>query len=252
MIKYIWYILIIFISFSCKTIKKTVSLEKSDTISELIEKRMNLKKSEYYCCEKVDIKISGEESINARAKVMISTGKFIFISASFMGLEIGRAQITPDSIKYINRLKREYFFGNKSNMEKMIGFEINYEILENLLITGMPIDNNENKNKILKKFLDNGREYIYQYADNQKRFIKIYYEKYPLKESRIELSDRIKEFCFIGLFTEYQDKPYYPRYIKATLINKGRNRDFEITIGKIENKSFPNTSFKINKNYNEL
>jgi len=250
--KYFLYIFITVIFISCKPLQKIKIREQSGMISEIVKEKVNIKRSDFYFCDKINIRFSDEEIKNIQAKIFISTGKFIFVSVSFLGIEIGRAQISEDSIKYINRLKREYYFGNIKNLTRIVGMEFEYSEVENLLIKGLPLNTRDNIKTVLHRFNDNGSDYVYHYGDDVKRFIKVYFKKIGMKEYRIEVMDHINGLYLVGVMDDYRNDPLYPGSIKVNLVNKEKKMDFEISIGKIENKDFSNTSFKINTNYNEL
>ncbi len=59
----------------------------------------------------------------------------IYISlAPFLGIEVARAIITPDSVKLINRLESTYYVGNLSFLSKMFNAEIDFFMLQALLL----------------------------------------------------------------------------------------------------------------------
>ncbi len=244
---------IILIGFtSCKPLQKITELKSKNSLSEVVTSKLNSKKSQFYTCENISIRIVGEDEKNFKAKFFISTGKLIFVSINILGFEIGRAQISPDSIKYINRIKREFYFGEISNFYKKTGIDLNYMEIENFLIRGVPLNENDNLKRIVERFYESGSDYIYYVQDDLKRFIKIYVDKNTLKEYRIELTDHQKGIYLIGLLDDYMENPFYPGSFKISFLKDDKKMDLDISVGKIENSNFRNISFKVNNNYNEL
>jgi hypothetical protein len=251
--KYLLYLLLLIAISSCKPLGKIANREERNLLADVIEKKVTNRKSEYFLCDRADIQIGDEGTKTLHAKFFITTGKSIFISLSyFLGIEIGRAQITHDSIKYINRVNREYYFGNIENLIKLTGINFGYEEIENILLKGIPLNEKDNKKKVLSRFTDTGTEYIYNFWFDPKKFVKVYFEKATLKEYKIELSDNVNGLYFVGSLSDYLSEPSYPGVIRASVIKGEKKTDIKIFINKIENKVFQNTSFKINNNYNEL
>ncbi len=51
-----------------------------------------------------------------------------------LGLEVARLKITPDSIKFMNRLDRVYFEGDYQLLNNFLQTTIDFDILQSLLI----------------------------------------------------------------------------------------------------------------------
>src|SRR3989304_4509910 len=109
--KYILFFFILVQFSSCKIVERINIKEEKNLLSDVVEKKITKRKSENFLCDRVDIQIGGDELKNFHAKVVIAEGKSIFISASyFLGIEVGRIQLSRDSIKFINRINRVYYF----------------------------------------------------------------------------------------------------------------------------------------------
>jgi hypothetical protein len=59
----------------------------------------------------------------------------IYISATFSIFgEVARVVITPDSLKFLNRYERVFFVGEIGHLNKLIGADVDYQMLEALLM----------------------------------------------------------------------------------------------------------------------
>ncbi len=251
--KWILYLLALTVFSSCKTLGKLNIKVERNLLNEVIENKLADQKEKYFLCDRVSVQIGDDETKSLHAKVFIVTGQSIFISLSYLlGIELGRIQITHDSIKYINRIKREYYFGEIRFLTKLAGVNFDYEEIENFIIKGIPINSKDSRKRILLRFTESDTDYIYNYGIESNKFVKIYFEKTPLQEYKIEFSDHLNKFYFIGYLDNYLSEPSYPGVIKATILRSGKETDLKLFINKIENKDFQNTSFKVNNNYNEL
>lgn len=69
----------------------------------------------------------GENRTTFRANLSTQKDKSIVISFNKLNIPVGRILLTPDSIKYVNHLEKNYFSGNYYFLEKMfnVGFDFN-------------------------------------------------------------------------------------------------------------------------------
>ncbi|MGB0882808.1 MAG: DUF4292 domain-containing protein [Vicingaceae bacterium] len=136
------------------------------------------------------------ETISAKANVAIvdSAGKktgfkthlrirkdsAIWMSISKLSVEAARVLITTDSVKIINRLNKEYFIGDFSYINKVFGTDLDYQMMEALLI-GNSLDFEE-KGRLISR-VDRQKD-LYYLSTVKKRKVKM-----ELKKDK----DKIKE-----------------------------------------------------------
>jgi len=58
----------------------------------------------------------------------------IYINASKFGIEGARLVLTPDSVKFLNHFASNYYVGNYTLLEQLIGFKVNFYMLQSLLV----------------------------------------------------------------------------------------------------------------------
>ncbi len=72
---------------------------------------------------------------NISGTLRIKKDEAIYISlAPVLGIEIARAIITPDSLKFLNRLESSYYIGHIGFLNSMLNTSFDFEILQALLI----------------------------------------------------------------------------------------------------------------------
>ena len=80
------------------------------------------------------ITLNDTETHDVNLSVRIASGKAIWISVTaLMGVEAGRALITPDSIKIMNRLKHEYLAVPFDTVYSFTGSKLSFDDLQALL-----------------------------------------------------------------------------------------------------------------------
>jgi len=90
------------------------------------------------------------------ANIRIESDKAIWISVTaLMGIEAARVLITPDSVKIVNRLEGEYVSQPYAYLHKLVGNELSFSALQQLL-TGNVIDSFSNEEPEIRT---NGKHY---------------------------------------------------------------------------------------------
>ncbi len=236
---------------SCKTIPIAAPSADSD-FKQFLFKRIEHSNSDFFSCDQVELDISYGESRKLKAKIYLKKGDFIFASINFLGIEIGRAEISPDSIKIINRFDRTYYFGKIDDIKDRMNGGLSYYQIESLLLKGVVALKGENRKKQRSQFSEDGDFYIFNYQQSADRYVKSYYEKDSFKERKIEVVDRKSEFYLLCNLEDYENLNEYPEALKIKLKAKEFNADINISIGKISKAKFEKKSFAINSKYREM
>ena len=162
----------------------------------------------------------------------------IWISANtFFGVEIIRAQLTPDSIYFINRINKTYLIKPASHVKELINLNLSFYDLQDM-ITANP--------KILKKNykLEVDENGFYLVSDNFSYSITNNYRIQNIKRSD---NTNNLEFALEG----YQEADNFPRTITLKF---EADKIFETTINysKIEFNKPQKIIFKIPDSYDEI
>jgi hypothetical protein len=133
--KVIFFVVILFLFNSCG-ITKIKTKESMHTIStrKLIK---NYKKSLFSKKTlKAKVKIRYEDKNTTQSlsiKLRIKKDEVIWMSGSFLGIPLAKVKITPTKVQFYEKIKKTYFDGDFSLLSQMLGTEINYSQLQNLL-----------------------------------------------------------------------------------------------------------------------
>ncbi|HSV87496.1 MAG TPA: DUF4292 domain-containing protein [Bacteroidales bacterium] len=97
--------------------------------------------------------------------IRIHKDKAIWVSvAPFLGIEISRILITPDSVKFLNRLEASYFVGDINYLQTILGQSLDYFMLQDLFM------GNDFKNFSSDNFsIFNDRELILLRSNNRQK-----------------------------------------------------------------------------------
>ncbi|NNK82899.1 MAG: DUF4292 domain-containing protein [Flavobacteriaceae bacterium] len=130
------FVLILVILFTaCKSAKRVTDSGTLDTrisIKELIKshKKQDFKFTTLQSKVKVEY-TQGTKSQSHTVNLRMEKDKTIWISASFA---VVRAKITPERVSFYNKLDNTYFDGDFSLISDLLGTELNFENIQNLLL----------------------------------------------------------------------------------------------------------------------
>jgi hypothetical protein len=238
--------------YSCKSVPLT-SPDREGDFAQFLYKKSKAPESKYYSCEQVIILINDEEvSKTAKAKVYIQSGSFIYMNLNILGIELGRAEITPDSIKFINRIDKTYYFNKLEGLNSILKLNMTYNQLENLILKGFVFDGYEKFKKFKSHINEDAKSYLYVYNNYDVPGITSYFSKDTFQESNIEIGDSLSDFYLLATLLNYPDPGSYPKEIVVTLKKREYKAEVNIEIGKISNNKIGSRSFEVNKKYREI
>lgn len=190
----------------------------------------------------------GESSQRVSVSLRMEKDKAIWISAP---LGIVKAYITPDRVSFYNKLENEYFDGDFSYLSNILGTELNFEKVQNLLMGQALFDLREGKYDIEVA----NKNYLLTPKKSMELFQTIFQvepENFKMATQRLEqpLKRRLLEIDY----KDYQkiNKWVLPNTVLITAISENVKNTIGIEYRNIEfdqEFSFP---YKIPKGYKEI
>lgn len=119
---------------SADTASKGVRLNKMSK-KALIE-NLNSTQSQFSTFES-RIKVKYEDSKrmqNLTVTLRMQKDSLIWMNASFLGISMARALITPEKVQYYEKIDKTYFEGDFNILSRYLGTELNFYQLQNLLL----------------------------------------------------------------------------------------------------------------------
>ncbi len=71
---------------------------------------------------------------NVSAEIRIKKGESILVSIRFLGITMAKAFITPDKVRYYEKLNSKYFEGNYSILSQWLGTDLDFTKVQNLFL----------------------------------------------------------------------------------------------------------------------
>ncbi|MEA1786655.1 DUF4292 domain-containing protein [Arenibacter sp. GZD96] len=190
----------------------------------------------------------GASSQGVSVSLRIEKDKAIWISAP---LGMVKAYITPDRVSFYNKLENEYFDGDFSYLSAMLGTELDFQKVQNVLLGQALFDLREDK------FAVEISEGNYQLKPiNINQLFKALYQIEPthFKMASLVLAQPLKNRMLEIQYKDYQkiNQRIAPSDIKINALNGSTQSTIELTYRNLEfNKplSFP---YSIPKGFKEI
>ena len=122
-------------TYSCKSAKVVATngeINKNITAKQLI--RENTRNESKFKTLQARVKIDYTQDLQQQAysvNLRMEKDKTIWISAT---LGLARAMITPDEVSFYDKINNQYFKGDYAIISNLLGVELNYEKVQNLLL----------------------------------------------------------------------------------------------------------------------
>ena len=129
------FIMLSFIAFSCK--------KKGSKSATLSDKVMNNDFTFDYLSTKAKVNyLDSEQNLSTGMNIKMKQDSAIWLSITpALGIEMMRILIRKDSVFMLNRLKKEYYAGSFELIQKQLGLNVNYRLVEKMMLGNIPIKN---------------------------------------------------------------------------------------------------------------
>jgi hypothetical protein len=210
-------------------LKKTTEIINSVNYNSTYSKWLNLKGRAKIVQKNQEIKVN-VNIINRKDSIIWVSAKGPF------GIEIIRAQITPDSVFLINRINKKHFTKSALEARKLLKVDFSFYDFQDI-ITANP--------KILKKnyTLKANREFFHLIADSVSYLVSNTYKVQNIKRLTSKNTLEIT-------LEDYLEEDNFPRKINLK-VEAGESFEATIEYSKVEFKKPKKTLFEMPNLYNE-
>ena len=250
--KFLYLILLVSVAMGCRSAKSltaTGSIKENMTAKQLIKE--NKKQTADFKTLQAKVKIDyseGDKSNGVSVTLRIEKDKFIWLSAP---LGAARAMITPDKVQFYNKLENEYFDGDYSLLSDLLGIELDFEKVQNLLLGEMIFDVKDEPFTVS----NNEVSYVLQ-PENQKSIFEIFYLLNPghFKLDSQQLSQSLQKRVLQVDYKRYQlvNKEIIPEIINIDAVEDTSEIKIDLEYKSVtlnEEVRFP---FEIPSGYKEI
>ena len=123
-----------------KTPAAVVKEENALTSEKIIQNHYNNKSDFSTLYIRASAKYKHEDdSQSVSAEIKIKKDEKILVSIRVLGITVAKALITPNEVKYYEKINGNYFEGNYEALSQWLGTDLDFNKIQNMLI-GQPID----------------------------------------------------------------------------------------------------------------
>lgn len=250
-LKYIILSVLIFLVFNCKSSRTISGGEANFKLSTKQLIKENSKQTPDFNTLQSKLKITYNQDGNGQSYTVNFRAKkdeILWISATF---SVVKALVTPEKVSFYNKLDNTYFEGDYKYLSDLLGTELDFQKVQNLLLGETIFSLNTNTYDVSV----NDEAYILQ-PKKQLELFEIFFLLDPVRfKVKSQQISQPKEFRHLQIdYLTYQevDKQTLPENIKIIAVEANKETNIELEFRNItlnENISFP---YKIPSGFKEI
>lgn len=107
----------------------------------------------YFSVKRINCQFdNGKTKTSFKASILAEKDKRITIMLSKLNIPVGRLWLTPDSVKFINYLEKNYFLDDYSYLSSMLDIDLDFETVHAIISTNIFALGEERHDKDLKQY----------------------------------------------------------------------------------------------------
>lgn len=227
---------------SCKTTREIpVAVAKPMSTAKLLS---NIDENSFnyndFSIKRINCQYSGNKSkANFKISLKAIKDKQILVAISKLNIPVGRVLLTPDSVKYVNYIDRNYFIDDYSYLSDFLNIDLDFETIQSIISNNAFSYRNDPKNKDFKTFSSSVENGMYL-LESEKESKIIRFEE---KGKSAKIDRRLKRLNDEALILQkmYFDPGNFA-LTKLLIEDKTNKRKVEITFQdfvKVEQKDYP-------------
>ncbi|QIA06521.1 DUF4292 domain-containing protein [Draconibacterium halophilum] len=177
---------------SCKTPSELALVEARPISTNKLLKRVeqNSFDYDYLTIKRVNCNFSSSQS-KATFKINLKAKKDdrILVSISKLNIPVGRVLLTPDSVKYVNYIDRNYFVDDYSYLSSFLHIDLDFATIQSIISNNAFSYRNDPKNKDYRTFDSFIEDNLYVLQSEKSRKIEKMEEKENKAERRLRRLD---------------------------------------------------------------
>ncbi len=248
--KYIGFLVILLVFVSCKSTKSIAVGEADGTLSpkKIIQNHYQNQLNFETLSGKVKIAYSdGENDQGVAVSMRIKKDEVIWISAP---LGVVKAHITPQRVSFYNRLENEYFDGDFSYLSNILGTEVDFNMVQNLLVGNAVLDLRDQK---FSSAVEDGKYSLKPKKKNP--LYKILFQLEPkyfrVANQQISQAEEDRLLTMAYAYQEVTEK-ILPKSVTIKAMDKEKTNTIDLEYRGVEFDRKLNFPYKIPKGFKEI
>ncbi len=244
------FFIVVFLFSSCKVLRvNDVSLRRNMHYTEAVrQKFITSARPEHLLISNADLSISAENQTNMKITIYVKKDEFIFVSGKLLGFEIFRFMLSEDSIKFINRVQRNYYFGSIEDVNNNSLKVLSLEEIQEIIYTGLVKEEGFSRKYIERKFQPDIDHISYTRVVDEGKKIDLEYDLSVFLK-KILFTDHVNSI-YINMDIEREGNMFDG--IEGSYLKNNYRIGWEFRNNGIRFVPYTRIQFKIGKNYNEV
>ena len=243
----LWIIALTLFLFACGSNKDVVTSTLENRSSKSIIKKVNQNHLDYsWFTAKLNGKIEKNESnTTVSINLRIRKDSVIWLSVSaLLGIEVARIQITPDSLKLMNRINKTYWIGDFEDIESVYGIPANYKQLEGILVGQISLENQK-----MRSIVSENKYLLFNKSKKENPQSKAWIDSRFLIDTYL-LEDELEQSLTIR-YLEYEKhtQRWVPLKLNLLLANTDQQTQANFTYSKVNINNPKKVNFNIPDSY---
>ena len=148
-------VLVALIVSSCKTTREiSTAIVRPISTSKLLSNiENNAFNYDYFTIKRINCQFSGNDSkANFTINLKAIKDKQILVAIKKMNLPVGSVLLTPDSVKYVNYIDRNYFIDDYSYLSSFLNIDLDFSTIQSIISNNAFSYRNDSRDKDFKTF----------------------------------------------------------------------------------------------------
>jgi len=248
-------LILVLVVISCKSSKSTI--ENSVAIKSISVKKVFKKYFQnrfHKNTVEARLKVAYQDVTNKQnlsVTLRIDKDEVIWLNATYIGVIVARVKITPSSVSYYEKINKTYFTGSFEFLKNILGTDVNFTQLQNLLLGQAIFDLNGQEYKAV---VDNNAHLLLPVEQKALFDVLFWINPIHFKLDRQELNSRLKNQTLKVVYKKYTtiDDETFPKNIEIRAKENDRFTNIDIEYRSvIFNKVF-STPFKVPNGYKQI
>lgn len=227
---------------SCRTAREVPVVElKSVSAGKLLkEVEKNALDYDYFTIKRINASFSGTDSkTNFKLNLKAKRDEVILASISKLNIPVGKILLTPDSVKYVNYLEKNYFIDDYSYLSDVLNIDLDFETIQSILSNNAFSYRNDPRQKDFRTFDSSTEDGLYVLQSEKDRKL----DKFEDKGKNGKIRRRLNRLGDEALIV--QKMFFDPRNFalkKLVIFDKSNDRTMEMDFDdfvKVEKTDYP-------------
>lgn len=224
---------------------------------------------------------NGKTKASFKASILAEKGKRITVLLSKLNIPVGRLWLTPDSVKFVNYLEKNYFLDDYSYLSSMLDMDIDFDMVHAIISNNIFALGDEKRDKEIRDYeskIDSGmyvlesEKKFRERKDNQRisdrrqarksqKIISnspvhqsIYVDPETFKLRKITMEDAVNSRMMKMLFSDFTTvgKQLYPGEINLQISSPENHIQLRIKLAGFSTEEEKDIRFKVPEKYTRI